>query len=123
MKYSKNQYSEGFSVIVLLIAASFLWWGVSSYFPYTLDSWWGLIPLGIGITILLEQIAAGVNRGKLRRIVRFEFEDNPEVTPNEISIKTGLSIKDTIKIRMDLLKQGELLGNNPSVLNYQVFSN
>ncbi|MHA2006716.1 MAG: hypothetical protein ACXABO_13020 [Promethearchaeota archaeon] len=114
MKYTRNQYSEGFSVIILLIAVGFLWWGISSYFPYTLDSWWGLIPLGIGISIFIEQISAVLNRGKLRKIVRFEYEDKPEATIKEISRKTGISGKDIITIKIDLLKLGERVGNYPS---------
>ncbi|KKM83646.1 hypothetical protein LCGC14_1307260 [marine sediment metagenome] len=118
MKYKKNQYSEGFSVIGLLIAAGFLWWGISGYFPYTLDSWWGLIPIGIGVAIILEQIGSKINRRALRRIVRFEYEDNPETTLKEIRNKTGLSIKDVQVIRMDLMKQGERLGNNYAQNNF-----
>ncbi len=114
MKYIKNQYVEGFSIIALLIAAGFLWWGISGYFPYTEDSWWGLIPIGIGITILIEQIGTKVNRRALRKIVRFEYEDNPEATLGEISVKTGISINDIIAIKMHLIKSGERLGNYPS---------
>ncbi|HDZ17568.1 hypothetical protein LCGC14_0745910 [marine sediment metagenome] len=120
MKYKKNQYAEGISIIGLLIAAGFLWWGISGYFAYTPDSWWGLIPIGIGVAIILEQIGAKINRRALRRIVRFEYEDNPEATIREISNKTGLSIKDIQGIRMDLMKQGERLGTN-YILNNQIF--
>ena len=120
MKYKINQYSEGFSIIGLLIAAGFLWWGISGYFPYTLDSWWGLIPIGIGVAIILEQIGAKINRGALRRIVRFEYEDNPETSLQEIRNKTGLSIKDIQVIRMDLMRYGERLGNSYA-LNNQIF--
>ncbi len=38
MKYEKNQYSEGISLLGLLLASGFLWWGISGYFPYTIDS-------------------------------------------------------------------------------------
>ena len=111
MKYKKNQYVEGISIISFLIVAGFLWWGISGYFPYTEDSWWGLIPIGIGITILLEQIGANVNRRALRKIVRFEYEDNPGAILEEISLKTGISVKDIISIKLDLIKRGERLVN------------
>lgn len=113
MKYKKNQYAEGISIIALLIAAGFLWWGISGYFPYTIDSWWGLIPIGIGIAILLEQIGANLNRRALRKIVRFEYEDNPEATLEEITVRTGISIKDITSIKMDLVRSGERLGSYP----------
>ena len=112
MKYEKNQYSEGFSIIGLLIAAGFLWWGISGYFPYTIDSWWGLIPIGIGVAIIIDLIRAKVNRRALRKIVRFEYEDYPEATIREISNMTGLSTRDVQAIHLDLVKQGERLGTN-----------
>ena len=44
--------------------------------------------------------------------LRFEYEDYPEATIIEISNKTGLSTRDVQAIRLDLVKQGEHLGNN-----------
>ena len=72
------------------------------------------------MAIILEQIGVKINHRALRKIVRFEYEDNPEATLEEISNKTGLSIRDIQGIRMDLMKQGERLGNSYA-LNSQIF--
>ncbi len=110
MKYTKNQYTDGFSICALIIAGGFLYWGISSFFPYTALSWWGLIPLFIGLAILLGQIAAIFNRKKLKRAVKYEFEGNPNASIKEISKSTGISRKDVQAIILDLKGAGELRG-------------
>ncbi len=110
MKYTKNQYTDGFSVCALIIAGGFLYWGISSFFPYTASSWWGLIPLLIGLAILSGQMAVILNRKKLKRAVKYEFEANPNASIREISKSTGISRKDVQAIILDLKGAGELRG-------------
>ena len=53
--------------------------------------------------------------------MRFEYEDNPEATLEEISLKTGISVKDIISIKMDLITSGERLVNySESTLSSEV---
>lgn len=117
MKYERNQYSEGFSVCALIIGAFFLWWGLNHFFtPRIFDlgwwlwNWWGLILLIIGLSIVGSQIANLLNRGKLRRIVKQEFLQNPNASVEEISSSTGISVKDIRAIILDLKASGELRG-------------
>ena len=108
MKYEKNQYSEGFSVCSLIIAGAFLYWGISSFIPWTNWSWWGFISTGIGIAILTGQIFAIANRSKLRRVVLAEFNANPQATVDEVSQSTGITRKDINAIILDLKASGQL---------------
>jgi hypothetical protein len=114
MKYKKNQYTDGFSICALLIAGMFYYWGIDAF----LDGWWkfginwmGFLWIGIGTAILVSQIAALTNRGKLKNIVLHEFEQNPNISMEEISNNTGISVRDLRAIILDLKASGKLRGN------------
>ncbi|MFX0040301.1 MAG: zinc-ribbon domain-containing protein [Promethearchaeota archaeon] len=109
MKYEKNQYSEGFSICALIIAGAFLYWGITSLIPWDAWSWWGFISLAIGIAILVGQIYALTNRSKLRSVILKEFQENPEITVEEVSRSTGISRKDIHAIILDLKASGQLV--------------
>ena len=114
MHYERNQYSEGFSICGLIIAGAFLYWGFNTLttgFFSVFSLWWlGFIFIGIGIAIISSQIYALANRSSLRNVVRYEFEENPKGTIEEISAKTGITIKDVRAIILDLKARGELKG-------------
>jgi len=85
------------------------------YWSYTLLSnsfinWWGYILLAIGIAIVGSQINALANRSKLRNVVSHEFTVNPNVSVEEISAITGISVKDIRAIILDLKADGRLRG-------------
>jgi len=109
MKYEKNQYTEGVSICGFIIAGAFLWWGISTLMPPDV-AWWGIIPIAIGIAILSGIIRAILNKKKLRRVVKDEFESNPNASIEELSDKTGISKKDVRAIILDLKASGELKG-------------
>jgi hypothetical protein len=112
MKYEKNQYSEGFSICALIIAGAFLYWGITDLIAWKWGfPWWGFISTGIGIAILVSQIAALTNREKLRNTVLFEYQDNPSANIEEISKKTGITQKDVRAITLDLKMKGQLRGS------------
>ena len=86
------------------------------YWSYTLltnsfFNWWGYILLAIGIAIVGGQINALVNRSKLRNVVSHEFTVNPNISVEEISANTGISVKDIRAIILDLKADGRLRGN------------
>jgi len=109
MKYEKNQYSDGFSICSLIIAGVFLWWGINGFISWGNGSeWWAFLATGIGIAILLGQIYALTNRSKLRNVVLSEFQGNPEITVEDVSRSTGISIKDIHAIVLDLKASGQL---------------
>lgn len=109
MKYEKNQYSEGFSICALIIAGAFLWWGISQFISWgDGGEWWGFVSTGIGVAILIGQIFALTNRSKLRNVVQTEFQENPEVTVEDVSKSTGITIKDIHAIVLDLKASGQL---------------
>lgn len=114
MRYEKNQYSSGASICGLIIAGMFLYWGISTLFgysPHPFNLWWlGFIWIMIGLAIISGQVAALSNRGRLRSIVRDYFLDNPNASIEEISAKTGITIKDVRAIVLDLKARGELRG-------------
>ncbi len=108
MKYKKNQYTDSVSICTSIIGSLFLYWGISSFID---RSWaWGVIASLIGIAILSGQIAAFANRGRLRKIVKFEFESNPEASIENICATTGITQKDVQAIVLDLKVRGELKG-------------
>ena len=111
MKYQKNQYSNGFSICTLIIAGAFFWWGISTFIPWRTWSFWGIILIGIGASILIGQIYAITNRSKLRNIVLSEFQANPEATVDDVSRSTGITPKDIQAIILDLKASGQLRGN------------
>ena len=50
------------------------------------------------------------NRSKLRNVVSHEFTVNPNVSVEEISANTGISVKDIRAIILDLKADGRLRG-------------
>jgi hypothetical protein len=112
MRYERNQYSEGFSICGLIIAGGFLWWGFNTLMTQSWHWWWwsGFILIAIGIAIISGQLYALSNRSKLRNIVKLEFEQNPSVTIEQVSINTGITLKDVRSIVLDLKARGELKG-------------
>ena len=94
MKYKRNQYSEGADICGMLIGAGFIWWAITVLWPYSWWDWWGFILLAIGLSIIVSQIAAVANRGRLRRTVKYEFESNPSASVDSISQSTGITKKD-----------------------------
>ena len=95
----------------MIIGAGFIWWGISVLWPYSWWDWWGFILLAIGLSIIVSQIAAVANRGRLRRTVKYEFESNPNASVESISQSTGITRKDVQAIILDLKMRGELRGN------------
>ena len=73
-------------------------------------NWWGYILIAIGIAIVGGQINALVNRSKLRNVVSHEFTVNPNISVEEISANTGISVKDIRAIILDLKADGRLRG-------------
>ncbi|QEE15292.1 zinc ribbon domain-containing protein [Promethearchaeum syntrophicum] len=106
MKYEKNSYVEGISLCSLIIAGAFLYWGFNDIG----SSWWNLIQIAIGLSILVGQVRAFTNRPKLRNIVLNEFTRNPNISSEEISTNTGISRKDIKAIILDLKGSGHLRG-------------
>jgi membrane protein implicated in regulation of membrane protease activity len=114
MKYKKDQYISGFSICSLLIAGMFFYWGIDAFlhgFWYFGISWMGFLWFGIGLAILSGQVAAIVNRSKLRSVVLQEFESNSKVSIEEISGNTGISVRDIRAIVLDLKASGKLKGS------------
>ena len=111
MQYKRNQYSEEGRICGIIIGAGFVWWGISIIYPWQWWNWWGLIMLGIGLSIIGSQIAAVANKSRLRRTVKYEFESNPAASVDAISQSTGITRKDVQAIVLDLKMRGELRGN------------
>lgn len=113
MKYKRDQYTNGFSICALIIAGMFFYWGVSSFFD---NSWhftfslWGLFWIGIGAAILSSQFAIIGNRSKLKNVVLHEFQSNPNISVEEISANTGISVRDARAVILDLKAAGKLRG-------------
>ena len=79
----------------------FFFWSFNTL-TQSLLYWIGYVWLGIGIAIVGSQITALVNRSKLRNVVSHEFTVNPNVSVEEISANTGISVKDIRAIILDL---------------------
>jgi hypothetical protein len=88
----------------------FFYWSFTTLIQWYFN-WWGYILLGIGIAIVAGQITALANRSKLRNVVSHEFMVNPNVSVEEISAITGISVKDIRAIILDLKADGRLRGN------------
>ena len=117
MKYSQNQYSQSFSICSLIIAGMFFYWGISAFLNIVWHfgfNWMGFIWFGLGAAILGSQIAALVNRIKLRKIILQEFHNNPNISVDEISANTGISVRDVRSIILDLKADGMLKGQSSS---------
>jgi len=110
MKYEKDSYSEGVSICCLIFAGIFIYWGITNLFAGFFPPWGGIISLAIGISIIISQIRRVTNRDKLRNVVKYEFEANPNSTVEEIVDKTKISRKDVQAIVLDLKARGELKG-------------
>ena len=114
IKYNKDQYSHGASICALLIAGMFFYWGIDAFlhgFWQFGINWMGFLWIGIGAAIASSQIAALANKSKLRNVVAQEFQINPNVSIEEISAKTGISVRDIRAIILDLKSAGRLRGN------------
>jgi hypothetical protein len=114
MKYTRHQYSEGFSICGLLIAGMFFYWGIDAFlrgfWSFGFHWWIGIFWIVIGSAILGAQIAALANRSKLRNIILEEFKANPEASIEEVAGRTGISIRDIQAIILDLRANGQLVG-------------
>jgi len=112
MKYESNQYSDGFSICSLIIAGMFLYWGFNSLLENMFHIWWwfGFILIAIGLSIISSQIYKLTSRGKLRNVVKLEFEENPTASIEQIATNTGITTKDARAIVLDLKARGELRG-------------
>ncbi|MFW9946654.1 MAG: zinc-ribbon domain-containing protein [Candidatus Odinarchaeota archaeon] len=113
MKYSQNQYNQGFSICAFIVAGIFFYWGISAFLNIVWHfgfNWMGFVWFGLGAAIVGSQIAALVNRSKLRNIVLQEFHHNPNASVEDISGNTGISIKDVRSIILDLKAEGMLKG-------------
>ena len=73
--------------------------------------YWNFVSIGIGLIILVGQILAFTNKSKLQNIVLNEFNSNPNITVEEISSSTGISLKDIRAIILDLKGSGRLRGS------------
>ncbi|MFX0027625.1 MAG: hypothetical protein ACFE8B_00325 [Candidatus Hermodarchaeota archaeon] len=102
-----------------IIAGSFLWWGITLIATGALMwwgitvlqwSWSGILVIAIGVIILTSQIVAITNRNKLRMVVLQEFRTNPEISIEDVSIRTGISRKDVQAIILDLKASGQFIG-------------
>jgi hypothetical protein len=114
MKYEKNQYSGGISICSLIIAGILIYWGINDVLIKPLEGrgfhWFGIVWLGIAAAIIIGQSARWVNKDKLRNTVLYEYEANPSATIEEISNKTGITIRDVQAIILDLKARGLLRG-------------
>lgn len=114
MKYRKNQYTQGLNICGLIIAGILIYWGINDVLIRPLNGegfhWFGIVWLGIAAAILIGQIAAWVNRDKLRNAVLYEYEANPAATIEEVSNKTGITLRDVQAIVLDLKADGLLRG-------------
>jgi len=113
MKYKKDQYINGFSICALIFAGMFFYWGISGlvdgFWRFRVD-WINFLWIGIGSAILVSQIAAITNRSKLKNVVSHEFDHNPNISVEEISNNTGISVRDIRAIILDLKSSGRLRG-------------
>jgi DNA-directed RNA polymerase subunit RPC12/RpoP len=113
MKYKKDQYINGFSICALIFAGMFFYWGINGFIDgfwrFRVD-WINFLWIGIGSAILVSQIAAITNRSKLKNVVSHEFEHNPNISVEEISNNTGISVRDIRAIILDLKSSGRLKG-------------
>jgi len=115
MKYKRNQYSEGLSVCSFIIAGILIYWGLNDLFLRPLwsrgeVSGFGIVWLVLGVAIIGGQVAALVNRSKLRNAVLYDYEEHPKATIDELSKSTGISIRDIRAIILDLKASGLLRG-------------
>ena len=119
MQYKRNQYSEGVSVCSFIIAGILIYWGTNDIFvplwAGSLINWWGLVWYAIAAAIIIGQLAAWANRSKLRNAVLYEYEGHPEATIEEISQKTGITIKDVQATVLDLKADGLFRGKFSSI--------
>ncbi|TFF89608.1 MAG: zinc-ribbon domain-containing protein [Promethearchaeota archaeon] len=113
IKYKKDQYIGGFSICALIFAGVFFYWGIDVFFDASwnfVPSFWGLFWIGIGSAILSSQIAVIANRSKLKKIVLNEFRSYPNISVEDISANTGISVSDVRAIILDLKSAGKLRG-------------
>ncbi len=113
MHYERNEYQEGFSICALVIAGIFLWWGLNILLDDITNWWWffGFFWILIGLSIASSQFYKLTNRSKLRNVVKQEFEQNPTISIEMIASNTGITVKDSRAIVLDLKAKGEIRGN------------
>jgi hypothetical protein len=110
MKYIRNQFIIAGSFIwwgiTLIAAGALLWWGIT----VLQWSWSGILVIALGVIILSSQIVAIANRSKLRRVVLQEFQTTPNASIEDVSMRSGISIKDVRAIILDLKSSGQFTG-------------
>ena len=110
MKYIRNQFIRAGSVMwwsfIFITGGAALWWGIT----VLQWSWGGIFTIAIGVAILSSLIVAIANRSKLRRVVLQEFQTTPETAIEDVSMRTGISIKDVRAIVLDLKASGQFIG-------------
>ena len=115
VSYEKDQYSSGFHVCYLIIAAILLWIGFQWLLnPTNPPNFWWFISFFLilgGIGIVSGQIYALANRRHLRNAVKEEFKRYPDITVEQVSISTGITKKDVNAIVLDLKARRELRGS------------
>jgi hypothetical protein len=110
MKYKRDQYNNGFSICALIFAGIFFYFGINDFWNFNV-SWISFLWIGIGAAILSSQIAVVANRSKLKNIVLHEFQSHPNISVEEISGNTGISVRDVRAIILDLKAAGRLRGS------------
>lgn len=113
-KYTKNQYSDGFSICGLIIGAIFVYAGISDLFGHGWFGWvwWlGFIWLGIGGSIIFGNFMALYNRDRLKNLVQTEVTRSKTTSVHAIAKATGITEKDVRHILMDLKLEGKLFAH------------
>ena len=102
MRYIRNQFVRAGSVMwwgfIILTGGLTTIWGII-VLQWT---WAGIFTIFIGVAIFSSLIVAVANRSKIRRIVLHEFEKIPEASVEDVSKRTGISIRDVRSIVLDL---------------------
>lgn len=124
MKYIRNQFVRTGSfmwwIFISLVAGGLLYWGIT----VMQWSWTGIFIIFISVVILFRVAITISNRSKIRNIVLLEFEKRPEVSIEEISLRTGISKRDVRAIILDMkmsmhseAKISTILGKNNYILS------
>lgn len=115
MKYKRDPYTKGWLIITtIVIIGLFFLLGINIFTTGLIQfqfSWLSILWFAIGCIILIRHLLVTANRSKLRKIVISEFEMNPNISVEEIRVKTGISMKEVSLIILDLKTNGKLRGN------------
>ncbi len=126
MKYKRDPYTKGWLIITaIVIIGLFFLLGINIFTTITdyegndniggliqfQFSWLSILWFAIGCIILIRHLLVTTNRSKLRKIVISEFEMNPNISVEEIRVKTGISMKEVSLIILNLKTRGKLRGN------------